>query len=405
MNILLIVTGGIAAVKIYDFVRLCRHKGHDIQVILTQSAEYFITETALMALTGNKVHVHLFEDSASEIMNHITLARWADKIIVAPCTANMIAKMAHGVSDDLATTTLLASDKPIYLAPAMNSVMWHNVFVQNNLKILEQNTLIHIIHPVHGEMACGEIGIGKMAEPETIYQAFTHTVFLPLQDLVILITAGPTVESIDPVRYLSNHSSGKQGYALAQSALNAGAKVILVSGPTHIPVPIHDNCCYIPITTATEMYESCLKIIEENTIDMAICAAAVCDWKPEYHAQKQKKSTETDTYHLTLRKNPDILQAISQHKNRPLIVSGFAAETENHHAHAMQKLIRKGCDVIFLNDVSKGVFGQDHNHIKVYTPLEHHDLGAESKTNLASQMMAYLLSLYHRQKNASSIQI
>jgi phosphopantothenoylcysteine decarboxylase/phosphopantothenate--cysteine ligase len=359
MKILLIVTGGIAAVKSYDLVRELIQAGHHITVILTQSAQEFVTVTAMTTLTKNKVYTDLFDSELERNIGHIALSRDVDKVLIAPATAHIIAKMACGLCDDLATTTLAACDKPIYIAPAMNPQMWHNIANQRNLEMLKTNPLITIIPPEDGLMACGETGTGRMAEIPTLI----HSLKDKNQKLTgkhILITAGATIEKIDPVRFISNFSSGKQGFALASAAVKMGAKVTLIAGNTQIPIP--SGVDYIKINTATEMLEACLNHLPA---DIGIFTAAVCDWKPEYQTQKLKKSDSIHKMTLEFSKNPDILKMIGHHKLRPKYLIGFAAETENLIQNATQKLTAKNCDVIYANqtDETSEVFGSDTNKV------------------------------------------
>ena len=359
MKILLIVTGGIAAVKSYHLVRELIQTGHNVTVILTQSAQEFVTVTAMTTLTKNKVYTDLFDPELERNIGHIALSRDVDKVLIAPATAHIIAKMACGLCDDLATTTLAACDKPIYIAPAMNPQMWYNIANQRNLEMLKTNPLITIIPPEDGLMACGETGTGRMAEIPTLI----HSLKDKNQKLTgkhILITAGATVEKIDPVRFISNFSSGKQGFALASEAVKMGAKVTLIAGNTHIPVPYGVE--YIKINTADEMLEVCLNHLP---VDVGIFTAAVCDWKPEYYAQKLKKSNNQESLVLDFVKNPDILKIIGHHEHRPKYLIGFAAETENLVHNAKQKLKTKNCDVIYANqtDEISAVFGSDTNKV------------------------------------------
>jgi phosphopantothenoylcysteine decarboxylase / phosphopantothenate---cysteine ligase len=307
MNILLIVTGGIAAVKSYDFVRELVKIGHHVTVILTQSAQEFVTITAMTTLSKNKVYTSLFDTELEQQIGHIALSRNVDKILVVPATAHFIAKMAHGFCDDLATTILAASDKPIYIAPCMNPKMWDNPAHQRNLELLKLNPLVTIIPPEYGLMACGETGIGRMRDVQEIIHNFIN-IKQSLAGKHILITAGATVEKIDPVRFISNFSSGKQGFALASKAVQMGAKVTLIAGNTTINPP--QGVDYIKINSADEMLQACL---ENLPVDIGIFTAAVCDWKFNYHSQKLKKSAHDEKLTLEAVKNPDILKIIGHH--------------------------------------------------------------------------------------------
>ncbi len=384
MNILLIVTGSIAAVKSYDLVREFVAMGYNMTVILTQSAQQFVTVTAMTTLTKNTVYTSLFDLDLEHNIGHIGLSRHVDKILVAPATAHIIAQMACGLCDDLATTTLAAADKPIYVAPAMNPKMWNNVANQRNLEFLKSNPLITIIPPDQGIMACGETGLGRMAEISTIIDVIQdrpHT----LKDKHILITAGATLEKIDPVRYISNFSSGKQGFALASEAVKLGAKVTLIAGNTAINPP--SGLHLIKVQTADEMLEACL---ENLPADIGIFTAAVCDWKFVYQTQKLKKSATDDTLNLECIKNPDILSIIGHHEKRPKYLIGFAAETEHLIENAQQKLKTKNCDAIYANhiDETAQVFGSDMNSVTEIKQDSQEILEKCSKTMVAQWILS-----------------
>ncbi|MEH6629238.1 MAG: bifunctional phosphopantothenoylcysteine decarboxylase/phosphopantothenate--cysteine ligase CoaBC [Halopseudomonas aestusnigri] len=361
-SILLVVTGGIAAYKSLELIRRLRDSGASVRAILTKSGAEFVTPLSVSALTGEKTFVELFSLTDETEIGHIQLSRQSDLIVVAPASADFMAKMAHGRADDLASTVMLATDKDVLLAPAMNVRMWDHPATQKNLA-----TLIHrgvkIIGPNEGSMACGEYGIGRMAEPNEILSAI-KSYFMPedtpLLGLKALITAGPTHEALDPVRYIANHSSGKQGYAIAQAMKSLGADVTLVSGPTSLSPPSGIN--FIPVTSAREMLAACHGALPA---DIAICTAAVADWRvAEQSNQKIKKTSGKEAPTLHFVQNPDILAALSeQGPNRPGLVIGFAAETENVENNAKSKLNRKGCDWILANDVSPttGTFGGDNN--------------------------------------------
>lgn len=387
------MTGGIAAVKIYDLIRLLKKNGHDIHVILTESAGYFVTEMALTVLTGHKVHTDLFDIETEMNIGHIDLSRQMDLILIAPATANMIGKIASGLADDLASTTVMAADCPVFIAPAMNVKMWDNIFVQENIKKLSEIKNYHIIPPETGLMACGETGQGRMAEPVTILNTLEdhkqESDYTPLKGKKILITAGPTREKIDPVRYISNYSSGKQGYALAERGHIYGADIYLVSGPADLKA--HPSIHLYSIETADEMLASVTDILEKHHIDIVLCTAAVSDWKPEYHPQKRKKKNNDDRLTLEMTQNPDILQFITQFQKRPSYIAGFAAETENLEKNSYEKLKKKGCDIIFMNDVSKNVFGSEDNHIIAYHKEGHEDFGRDSKRELSKKIMDYII--------------
>jgi len=365
-RILLIISGGIAAYKTLDLIRLIKKSGGDVRCILTKGGAQFVTPLSVSSLSENKVYGDLWSLTDEAEMGHIRLSRECDLVLVCPATADLMAKMAHGHADDLASTTLLASNKPIMIAPAMNPEMWHASATQDNFKLL-QSRGVHVVGPNEGEMACGETGLGRMAEPEEIFEAVKDFFFeRPLKGRKALVTSGPTYEAIDPVRFIGNRSSGKQGHAIAAALRDAGADVTLVSGPTALPA-VH-GVETIPVQSAQEMMDACMNALP---CDIAICAAAVGDWKPEtFSDQKMKKKDGTDDLHLTMVKNPDILQALSQHEqSRPLLVIGFAAETENMKEHAQDKLKRKGCDWIIANEVGEDengaekAFGCDENQI------------------------------------------
>jgi len=371
-SILLIIGGGIAAYKCLDLIRRLKEKNARVRIILTKSGAEFVTPLSLSGLSGEKVYQELFSLTDETEMGHIRLSRESDLILVAPATANMMAKMAAGMADNLATTTLLATDKPVMIAPSMNMMMWQHKATRRNLKILMDDG-IEVIHPRKGALACGEEGDGRLAEVEDMLAAMEK--FFTGQQQTgslsgkhILITAGPTHEAIDPVRYIANHSSGKQGYALARTLRDKGARITLVSGPVALDVPAGVD--HIRVTTAQEMYESCLKALPA---DIAICVAAVADWRVENSATQKIKKQKNKPDHnplsaLTLQENPDILKSLSSAgEDRPALVIGFAAETENLEQHALDKLKSKNCDWIVANNVSDldgpSVMGGDDNQI------------------------------------------
>ncbi|WP_419902729.1 bifunctional phosphopantothenoylcysteine decarboxylase/phosphopantothenate--cysteine ligase CoaBC [Kiloniella sp.] len=361
-SILLVVTGGIAAYKSLELIRRLRDSGASVRAILTKSGAEFVTPLSVSALTGEKTFVELFSLTDETEIGHIQLSRQSDLIVVVPASADFMAKMAHGRADDLASTVMLATDKDVLLAPAMNVRMWDHPATQENLATLAQRG-VRIIGPNEGSMACGEFGMGRMAEPNEILSAiknyFTPTE-APLAGLKALITAGPTHEALDPVRYIANHSSGKQGYAIANAMKSLGADVTLVSGPTQLSTPSGVNL--VPVTSARDMLAACQKALPA---DIAICAAAVADWRiAEQSNQKIKKTSGNEAPTLSFVQNPDILATLSkQGPKRPGLVIGFAAETENVENNAKSKLERKGCDWILANDVSPttGTFGGDNN--------------------------------------------
>ena len=379
-RILLVIGGGIAAYKGLELIRRLRERGAEVRAILTKAGEAFVTPLSVSALTGDKVYTDLFSLTDEAEMGHIEMSRDADLLVVAPATADLLAKMAQGLANDLASTTLLATDKKILLAPAMNVRMWLHAATQRNIARLHKDG-VAFVGPNDGEMACGEYGPGRLAEPleivAAIEKALAGTTFIPLPACVthetrllaasplagkhLLITAGPTHEPIDPVRYIANRSSGKQGYAIAAAALAAGARVTLVSGPVSLMAP--PGATLVPVETARDMLEAVQKALPA---DIAIFSAAVADWRvADAGAQKLKKG-EDGAPHFTLVENPDILATIAHDAvRRPPLVVGFAAETERVIDHARAKLVRKGCDLIIANDVSPGtgVMGGDRNRV------------------------------------------
>ena len=361
-KILLIITGGIAAYKSLDLIRKFREEGCDITCILTKSGSEFVTPLSIESLSENRVYTVLFNLTDEHQMGHIQLSRMADAILIAPATANIISKMTHGISDDLASTVLKATNKPVLIAPAMNVQMWINASTQRNIEVLK-NDGINFIGPEIGSMACGEYGEGRLSETSTIVRETLDFIYAyyskPLKDLSAIVTAGPTQEMIDPIRFISNESSGKQGYAIADRLSQLGAKTTLVSGPTHLDPPA--NCNLIKVRSANDMLNAC-----ENSLpsDIVVCAAAVGDFKVEkFNNEKIKKSG--NTLNLELNENVDILKSIgTRNSKRPKLVIGFAAETNNLIENATKKLNSKGSDWIIANDVSNGkVIGKNHNEI------------------------------------------
>ncbi len=361
-RILLIVSGGIAAYKTLELVRRLRERGASLCSIMTAAAHHFVTPLSLASLSENKVYSELFSLTQESEMGHIRLSREAELIVVAPASADLLARMALGLASDLATATLLAADKPILVAPAMNAMMWAHPATQANLATLEGRGVIRV-GPGAGELACGEVGAGRMAEPGEILAAIEA--FFSRSQLLkgrkALVTSGPTREPIDPVRYLSNRSSGKQGHAIAAALAAAGAKTVLVSGPTAEPDPA--GVTVVPVETAAEMLRSCEGSLP---VDVAVMAAAVSDWAIAAVAPQKLKKTESGAPRLSLVENPDILASIAgRASGRPPLVIGFAAETQNLLENARSKRARKGCDWILANDVSaeRGTFGGDSNRI------------------------------------------
>ena len=362
-KILLIICGGISAYKSLELIRLLKKNNAEIKTILTKSAKEFVTPLSITSLSQNKVYDDLFNVENETEMDHISLSRWADVIIIAPTTANTISKLAKGTSDDLASTVVLASNKQIFLAPAMNVRMWEHPSTQENINIL-RNYNYRLIGPEIGDMACGEYGEGKMSEPETIFNEIKNFLSNQIKNKKIkaLVTAGPTKEYIDPVRYISNNSSGKQGYEIAKSLSNRGFDTTLISGPTNLK--ISENINLIKVETAEEMFKATQKNLPT---DIAIFSAAVADFKVteknDYKIKKENKLT------INLEKNIDILNYVSNHNSmRPKLVIGFAAETNELEKNASKKLRDKNCDWIIANDVSKNDRGinSDYNEVIIY---------------------------------------
>ena len=366
-RILLIIGGGIAAYKSLLLVRELQQQGDAVRSVLTGAGARFVTPLSLQALTGEKVYSDLFSLDDESEMGHIRLSREADLLIVAPATADLLARMRAGIADDLATTVLLATDKPVLVAPAMNVRMWEHPATVDNLAALRRRG-IHVVGPDSGEMACGEYGPGRMAEPAAIAAAAAAMLGAAgqLAGCRALVTSGPTWEAIDPVRYIANRSSGRQGHAIAHALAAAGARTTLVSGPTRLADP--PGVRVVQVETAREMLEACRTALP---VDVAVCAAAVADWRVAHPAgNKLKKDGAGSMPGLELVENPDILATLSQTgPRRPGLVIGFAAETEQVIDHAADKLRRKGCDWILANDVSasQGVFGGDDNTVHLVT--------------------------------------
>jgi phosphopantothenoylcysteine decarboxylase / phosphopantothenate---cysteine ligase len=373
-SILLIISGGIACYKSLELIRLLKKTNLELDIILTKSVQQFITPLLITSLNEKKCYTDLFSIEDEAQMNHIALARKPDIILVAPATANIIAKVANGIADDLASTTLLASYSKIIMAPSMNPVMWNNFATKENCQKLV-NRGISFIEPESGDMACGESGSGRLPEPQTIFNKLISELSqnksnknTKLKGTSVIVTAGPTIEEIDPVRFVSNRSSGKQGFAIASELSNRGAHVTLITGPVDIPLPL--NLKTIQITTAQEMFE---RTMSQLPTDVVICTAAVADWKliPETHKNEKfnpdtkiKKTDEPITFKAI--KNPDIISEIANSKSKPKLIIGFSAETENVVENAREKLTTKNIDLIIANDVSNNrVFGKDYNKVYV----------------------------------------
>jgi phosphopantothenoylcysteine decarboxylase/phosphopantothenate--cysteine ligase len=356
-RILLGISGGIAAYKSAELCRLLTKAGAEVRVVMTRGAQEFITPMTMQALSGHRVHTELLDAEAEAAMGHIELARWADLILVAPASANFIARLAHGEANDLLTTVCLARRGPLALAPAMNQAMWQDAATQYNLSLLRERKVL-LFGPDSGVQACGDVGPGRMLEPQAIAElAASQFASGSLAGVKVTITAGPTREAIDPVRYLSNHSSGKMGYALAQAAVDAGAAVTLISGPVSLPVP--DRVQLVKVESAQQMLEACLA----QPGEVFIAVAAVADYRPAQVASSKIKK-QADTLSLELVRNPDILATIAQLKPKPFCV-GFAAETDKLTEYAVGKLRDKQLDMICANEATS-TFGQDASSITVY---------------------------------------
>lgn len=382
-HILLGVSGGIAAYKSAELVRLLTGAGAQVRVAMTRAAQEFITPMTLQALSGNPVHTSVLDPEAEAGMGHIELARWADLILVAPATANLMAQLALGAGNDLLTTVCLASKAPIALAPAMNQIMWEDARTQKNREILSELGIL-IWGPAHGVQACGDIGPGRMLEPAELSRLCADQFYTGLlAGKHLVITAGPTCEAIDPVRYISNHSSGKMGYALAEAAVDAGARVTLISGPVNISVP--ESVEVLRVTSAQEMYQASMALV--GGCDIFIAAAAVADYTPdEVQHQKIKKHSEVMT--IRLKPTIDIVSRVAALENRPFTV-GFAAETQNVTAYARDKLIRKKLDLIIANDVSRADIGfnSDDNAVTLIDRCSEYNLPKASKRQLAVSIL------------------
>jgi phosphopantothenoylcysteine decarboxylase/phosphopantothenate--cysteine ligase len=410
-RVLLVIGGGIAAYKSLDLIRRLRERGARVRAILTKAGEAFVTPLSVAALTGDAVHTDLFSLTDEAEMGHIELSRDADLLVVAPATADLMAKVAQGLAGDLAATALLATDKRILLAPAMNVRMWLHPATRRNLETLRQDGVL-VVGPNDGEMACGEYGPGRMAEPLEIVAAIEAALegdtmiplppgmagtklitALPLTGRHVLVTAGPTHEPIDPVRFIANRSSGKQGYAIAEAAVAAGARVTLVSGPVTLMAPI--GATLVRVQTAREMLEAVRAALPA---DVAVFAAAVADWRVAEEGTEKIKKSGAGAPSFALVENPDILATIAKDTvHRPPIVIGFAAETENVIEHARTKLARKGCDLIVANDVSPatGVMGGERNRVHLVSRDGVESWPDQSKREVARALIARAAELLH----------
>ena len=365
-KILIIIGGGIAAYKSLDLIRLLKKNKNEVKVILTKSGKEFVTPLSIATLTKSKIFEDIFDKNFEAEIDHITLSRWADLIIVLPTTANFMTKLSLGKAEDLATTVILASNKNILLVPAMNVRMWTHKATQRNVKTLKDYGYL-FIGPEKGEMACGEYGEGKMSSPRQIfsflYNYFNKKNIIKKRSLKALVTAGPTREFIDPIRYISNESSGKQGYEIADALNRLGIETTLITGPSSIVS--NKDIKTKKIVTASEMFEA---VKESLPVDIAVCAAAVADLKPVYKSKSKLKKDNLRLKSFELQKNIDILEFLGKNnKHRPKIVIGFAAETENLDKNALSKLKQKNCDIIIANNVSKkdGGFNSDYNRVSI----------------------------------------
>jgi phosphopantothenoylcysteine decarboxylase / phosphopantothenate---cysteine ligase len=395
-KILLGVTGGIAAYKSPDLVRRLLDHGADVQVVMSHGALQFVTALTFQAVSGKPVRDDLWDESSEAAMGHIELARWADEIVIAPATADFIAKLAHGFAEDLLSTLCLASTAPITIAPAMNRQMWANAATQANVRLLKDRG-VRVLGPASGEQACGEVGVGRMLEPTQIAaEVFTTRGGSGvLQGLKVVVTAGPTREKIDPVRFISNRSSGKMGYAVAQAAREAGATVVLVSGPVQIATPCGVE--RIDVESAEQMLSAVQSSL--TGADIFIAAAAVSDYRCRDIACEKIKKT-SDTLNLALARAPDVLATVSRGATRPFLV-GFAAETEHVERNALAKLTNKNLDMIAANKVGDGLaFDKDDNALTVYWQDGKQELSLTSKAALARQLVELIAERFRARGEA-----
>lgn len=392
-RIILGVTGGIAAYKSPDLVRRLRERGAQVQVVMSRGARAFVSPITFQAVSGGRVRDDLWDEASEAAMGHIELARWADLVLVAPATAHCLGSLAAGLASDLLTTLCLATEAQIILAPAMNQAMWSNPAVQKNRELLERRG-VRFLGPTEGNQACGEVGSGRMMEPvdivRSVFEKPARFSSQSLKGLTVIVTAGPTREPIDPVRYITNRSSGKMGFALAAAAEEAGAKVILVSGPVSMATP--QGVERIDVETAEQMYASAHERVGEA--DLFIACAAVSDYKPETEADEKLKRTQ-ETLNLELIRSPDTLASVAGLKDGPFTV-GFAAETQNVAENARSKLTRKGLDMIAANQVGRDCgFDQETNSLMVFWDNDEVDLERASKPVLAGRLIHLIAERYH----------
>ena len=386
-TILLIIGGGIAAYKSLELIRALKERGVGTRAILTKAGSEFVTPLSVSALSGEKIYQDLFNLTDEAEMGHIQLSRSADLVVVAPATADLMAKLAAGLANDLASTALLATDKPVLMAPAMNVRMWTHASTARNVETLRRDG-IHFVGPNDGEMACGEFGPGRMAEPLEIVAAIEKLLREhsgALSGIRALVTAGPTQEPIDPVRFIANRSSGKQGYAIASALAEAGADTVLVSGPVELAAP--RGVKLVKVTTAREM----LAAVEASLpADVAVCTAAVADWRPEITKNEKMKKREGEVLPaLSLTENPDILATLARHAKRPSLLIGFAAETENVLANAREKRLRKACDWIVANNVGAypDIMGGDKNIVHLITGTDAENWPELTKSEIGNRLV------------------
>lgn len=390
-RILVGVSGGIAAYKSCGLVRRLREAGAEVRVVMTANAAHFVGAATFQALSGQAVRSSLWDAHAEAAMGHIELARWAERVVIAPATADVIARLAHGMADDLLTTLCLATTAPLYLAPAMNRQMWAHAAMQANLAVLRERG-VHVLGPAAGDQACGEVGAGRMLEPEALRDALAASfVDEVLRGVRVLVSAGPTYEDLDPVRYLGNRSSGRMGFAVAQAAAEAGAAVTLVAGPVQLPTPA-GVVRRIDVRSAGQMHAAVLAAAPQT--DIYIGAAAVGDYRPAHTAEHKLKKQADEGITLALVQNPDILAGLAAHEPHPFLV-GFAAETDDVADYAQDKLRRKGLDMIAANQVGAGMgIEVADNALQVFWPGGSQSLPRAAKQELARDLVASIAQRY-----------
>ncbi len=391
-KILIIITGGIACYKALDVIRRLQDKKVNIECILTESAKEFVNLITFESLLGKKIHSNLFSLSHQKEMNHIKLANEVDLIIVIPCTANFIAKMANGIADDLASNILLASKKIKVIAPAMNTNMWNNKAVERNLKSLEKMN-VKVFSPKKGLLACGSKGAGKLMEVDDIIDNLNH-IFYPkaLSDLKVIVTAGPSIEPIDPVRFLSNYSSGIQGYEIAKSLYYHGAKTTLITGITNLQKPKNINV--INVSSASDFYN---KVANNLPCDVLVSAAAISDWKVKRISSQKIKKNKNDTLNISFLKNIDVLENISKHPKKPKLIIGFSAETSNLITNSKSKLKKKGCDWMIANNVGENkVFGSTHNKVSFIADKKIEHWPKMKKSDVAKKISKKIVNFFKK---------